>query len=334
MAFIFSVLNLIIMIKAEKLFANLLAEAIITNTRLANFLQDTIARLTAQNVGDIYKEIIEKLTTHSAALRKDISDVDTGKTSLKGKTQTNDEVVILFHQTMKIKEGVIADGVGGFDSEGYLDFYPNGLTEYSRATKTEMPTLVARIAKAADKHKAELSPILVALLISFEPNWNESRSTQQQEQGSLDDSRTVRAEDRHEAELAGTTAIHSIAALYPGQVKKCNSLFDFSLLFATHKHKKPQTIEGTLAPTLSAAVLNKTLNADTKILAINPTDNAPYFLYLAATANGASNGKGVEIKPGQSHHLSLAELGSSDQTFLIVRNQSDANATAYDIEVS
>ena len=322
------------MIKPDKLFGNLLDEKSITDTRLTNFLEDTIARLTVQNTNKIYEKIIKDLTLHSEALRKDIGDIDTGKTSLKGKTRTNDQVMTDFHHTMKIKEGVIADTVGGYDSSGYLDFYPNGLNEYGQATKTQMPTLVTRIYKATEKHKGEMNPLLVALLMSYETAWEESREVQQKEQGSIDDFRTVQSENRLEAELAGTAVIHSIAAMYPGNVKKCNSLFDFSLLFATQKHKKPQVIEGSLAPSQSIAVLNKTLHTDTKILATNQSDNAPYFIYLAATPTGEANGKGIEIKPSQTQHLTLADLGIADYTFLIVKNLSEANPTAYAIEVS
>ena len=153
--------------KQKKNFSNLLDELVITDTRLANFLHDTIPRLTAQNVGNIYKEIIGQMTTYSAALRKAIGDVDSDKTSLKGKTQTNDEVMKSFNKTMKDKEGLLADLLGCFDSVGYLDFYANGLTEYGRATRTVMPRLVGRIFKAARVHKVKLSPLLVAVLISF-----------------------------------------------------------------------------------------------------------------------------------------------------------------------
>lgn len=81
-------------------------------------------------------------------------------------------------------------------------------------------------------------------------------------------------------------------------------------------------------------MLNKSLTPVTKIAVPNTINNESIFLYLAATVDRSRNGKGAEIKPGQAHNLTLSDLGSSDQTFLIVKTLSDAKPTAYDIETS
>jgi len=62
---------------------------------------------------------------------------------------TADQVIAAFRLSLREKQGVIANDVGGFDSEAYLEFYPHGLMEYTRASKTEMPTLTGRIRTAA-----------------------------------------------------------------------------------------------------------------------------------------------------------------------------------------
>ena len=46
-----------------------------------------------------------------------------------------------------------------------------------------------------------------------------------------------------------------------------------------------------------------------------------------------SNGKGVEVDADKSRNLKLSELGNENDTFLLIKNLSDANDAAHVLEV-
>ena len=60
---------------------------------------------------------------------------------------------------MSEQQGVIANALGGFTTPAFLEFYPNGVSEYTGATKTNLPVLIGRINAAATAHAGELGAI-------------------------------------------------------------------------------------------------------------------------------------------------------------------------------
>jgi hypothetical protein len=223
---------------AKYAFGNFFNNERITTVRLAKFGHDAQNRLISQNTNDEYTPIITIFKDPLQGVQDEIDQVDVALGIQKGKTLTVDQFIKLFKKTMREKEGVIADAVGGFDSAGYLEFYPKGKTEYSQATKTEMPKLVDRVSILAESHAGQLSPALVATLQAFKTSWNLSRDGQEQQKGNLSDNRVDRNELRIKLEISLLVAIHQIALKFPGNEEQCKKFFDFNLLFAVPKGKK------------------------------------------------------------------------------------------------
>jgi hypothetical protein len=122
------------MLSPERIFNNIFSDDTITTARLANFMQDTINRLTKAN-NSSFASLINQLTPALEALHKELGNVDIAKTLQKGRTLLVDGIMDSFKKNMSNLEGVIAHALGGSNTAAYLEFYPQGITEYSKATK-------------------------------------------------------------------------------------------------------------------------------------------------------------------------------------------------------
>lgn len=223
---------------AKYLIGNFFDDRTITTTRLRNFAQDAFNRLSSQNSSNEFTYVLAILEAPIENTQDKITAVDTALGIQKGKTQTINQFIVLFKKTMKEKEGVIADAVGGFGTPNYIEFYPNGNKEYNKVTKSKMKTIVDRVSQVAGTHSGQLSPALLQTLQAFKTYWELNRDKHEQQKGELSDSRVERNEVRLNLEHALLIAIHHIAIKYPGDKEQCCKFFDFSLLHPVKKTKK------------------------------------------------------------------------------------------------
>jgi hypothetical protein len=235
------------MLAPEKLFENFLADRKITSPRLANFGTDCLTRLTTANTTGEYTPLIATLTPLVATFNQELGDLDTTKAQQKGRTQTLQQQMAAFKKTMSAKRGVIADALGA-DSEAYLEFYPQGMSEYSNATIAQMPVLVKRINTAATAHAAALSPALVATLQGFENTWFATRTEQVRVKHMVSDNRSERSAARTSLETALLVTLFTIAAKFPGNAQECLTFFDFGLLEGKGRGKKKEGNSGEAKP--------------------------------------------------------------------------------------
>lgn len=320
------------MIQNDKLFGNLFDDVHITPSRFLVFARNTLSALTVANTAAQFTALIALITPLINAVAAELGDVDTSLNVQKGSTQTNDQVLNSFAQTMSDEEPFIARAVGGKGSPAYLEFYPGGISEYSKATKTTMETLTHRVNVAATAHAAALGATLTATLQAFENSWLTSRNTQEQQKHTVGGNRNERSTALTAAQLGMLTTIHTVAALYPADVEKCSSFFNFNLLFhqAQHPH---QNYGGTLAAQATQQLQNRTLRTGAKITATNTDDNAAYIIWLAATPTTAPPAQPVTVQPAESKVLTPADLGNPDATFLLIKNISKVNEGNYNVEV-
>jgi hypothetical protein len=225
------------MITKEKFFENPFDTLDITPSRLFNFSTDVIGKFTAANEGNIYNTIIQQLTQTSDALGSEIGEVKSTLGVQKSSTFTVNEVMKNFKVYMSDNEGVIAKAIGGKRKAAFIEFYPSGLSEYANATKTKMPALLKQVFDAAEKYKTNLGAAQTKELKDFTTQYNEARGEQQTQKGSVTDNRTDRTTNRAALETELLKAIYSVGLMYAGDVAKCGSFFNFSLLYAPGRGK-------------------------------------------------------------------------------------------------
>jgi hypothetical protein len=322
------------MIAPEKIFENYFDDVRITTQRFYAFSLDNVGKLTAANGAGDYTTLINLITPLITALGTELGDVSSAEAMLKGKTQTNDQVMAAFRLTMRKKQDVIADLFGGEETEGYIEFYPQGIYEYTNVTKVEMPTLTQRVKTSATTHSGVLGPALTTLLQGFKAQWDTSRSAQELQKGVLSDNRTERTDARIALELAMLEVIHTIAAAFPGEVEQCMSFFSFHLLFK-QLHSRLETIEFELPANGRQVVANLTFDTNDVANIHNMDDNSNLLFYTSATADGEPvPNEGLTVKSNKKSRKLISQIGDVNHTFLIVKNLSAVNEGKGKISIS
>ena len=101
-------------------------------------------RFIANNPGSTYDAIIADITAAHTDYYGAITDEDV-KTAIKeGSTIAMNGALKLFKETVSQKEGIVR-GTYGADSPTYQEFFPHGLTEYSKATLANAEMLMDRM---------------------------------------------------------------------------------------------------------------------------------------------------------------------------------------------
>ena len=286
-----------------------------------------------RNNGGAYTNLISILTPPYNAMQELISSVDVALGIQKGKTLTLNEFITLFRKTLSVQEGVIANAVGGFATPAYMEFYPNGVSEYTSASKTNLPVLISRINAAATAHVAELGAALTATLQAFETEWQLNRSQQVQQKGNVDNNRTARSQARVDLETALVTVVHTIGSMFPGDAEQCMMFFDFTLLKHTPQKTQREILTGSVTTNETVVALNCSFNTEATTRITNNSANASLFVYLAPTADGAMDGHGQEIKAGKTRNFTIDKPGDINDTFLLVHNLSGVNDAGYIMEI-
>lgn len=286
-----------------------------------------------RNNGGAYTNLISILTPPYNAMQELISSVDVALGIQKGKTLTLNEFITLFRKTLSVQEGVIANAVGGFATPAYMEFYPNGVREYTSASKTNLPVLISRINAAATAHVAELGAALTATLQAFETEWQLNRSQQVQQKGNVDNNRTARSQARVDLETALVTVVHTIGSMFPGDAEQCMMFFDFTLLKHTPQKTQREILTGSVTTNETVVALNCSFNTEATTRITNNSANASLFVYLAPTTDGAMDGHGQEIKAGKTRNFTIDKLGDINDTFLLVHNLSGVNDAGYIMEI-
>lgn len=224
----------------EMLFGNFYNDPKIAPTYLERHADDVIAKLTNGNTGGVFNSILNPLVAAMVPFKAELGDVDTSKNTLLGKTQTVDGFIASFKTFMKENYIAIAAKLGNDKAPAFLEFYPNGKTEYSNITKTKMPTITTRLNTAATSNSAALGATLTAQLQGFSTQWIALRKQQLDNKAVLKTNRTERSTARVNVENSLLAAVRFVANKYLGDVAQCMTFFNFSLLEGVHHNaEKP-----------------------------------------------------------------------------------------------
>ena len=218
----------------EMLFGNIFDDERITPDYLARFGSDVEAKLTKNNVNNVFDAVLTPLKAAMVPLRTELGQVDTTLNLQVGKTMTVDGFIADFTQFMRDNYIAIAAKLGGDKTAAFIEFYPKGKTEYTQITKTKMPTVMDRLKIAATSHSADLGATITAQLQGFQAQWVTVRDNQLQQKAAVKTNRAERSTARRAVEICLLKVIHVIGDKYPGNVEQCMTFFNFSLLFGVY----------------------------------------------------------------------------------------------------
>ena len=318
------------MFSIEKLLGNIFESPLISLIRLLTYAKDHQLRLTKKNPGGIFTAIIAELVLLISLLEDEVGSLDSLINLQLGKTQTVDDVVAAFSKAMSRLEGFIAHAVGGRENASFFEFYPHGISEYSRPGREEMLTLTLRVKQAANNHRAQLGDDVADELVSFEDAYKKARNSQLGTKTDVTTHRENKGDNRLNLENGLVKSLHTVGAAFPGDIEKCAPYFNFNILFVHPRHKH-NIFSGNLLINETKTVLNKTLNDRMGLEVTNTGTNANIIIWLAATATTAPNAHAVTILPGKTVNLLPSDLGELSSTFLLVKNESNVNEAMYEV---
>jgi len=304
----------------------------VTKERLLSFARDCLSRLTADNTNHQFDDTISFLTSAITQMSTDVNKVDSAVNIRKAKTDTVIETSGGLGATMSKLEGIIAYNLDGRDTEAYKEFYPNGISEYYKPTREEATKLTARITTATGKYNTQLGVKVTNELMALDTCYNTARSSQTSASGNVSVLKVNTDKDCILLDKELRNAMHTVAMTYPDDPAKCNSLFNFNLLYyiAHHHH---DVFTGTIAAEGTAMVTNKTLTDSYTIQLKNTGTNAAWWIWLGATATDTDNSMAIMVEPGKSIIIKPSDIGDLAKTFLLIKNDSSVNAAMYEVTI-
>lgn len=218
------------MLTIEKLFENHLDNRQISAEEIRQFAEDHIGKLTSLAAAPV--EISALLTPTQAAFG-DFDEALSVRTTLlaaqSGGTITKNEALQLLRTTVRQREGRIRDKLAK-GSGPYVEFFPTGLGEYTKARLGQVNALLERLIAAANKHKAALGPELLAEFTALKQTFATARDGQVDAKGELAAARAAVAATRSVLELRLGKNMLAIASHHLGHPERAKDYFNQSVL--------------------------------------------------------------------------------------------------------
>lgn len=197
------------------------------------FSEDHLARLKEQNTNGpdagAFTALIAATQPLFDTFNNDMSDRDAATSAREGGTMTKDEALAAFQLHVRRREGTIK-GEFGKPSAQYEEFFPRGLSEYTRATMANAEVLMDRMVTKATKYQAELGAGIVTEFTDLRAAFVSARAAQLGQIGGVSDARDQLWTSRGALEVQTTINALTIAIKYIGQPEKESLFFDQSKL--------------------------------------------------------------------------------------------------------
>lgn len=217
------------MINMETFFKNHFDTKRISDENLRKFAEIHLQRLSANNGGGDFTQMITDTTNAYTSYFGSITDEDTKFAVQQGLTITVSNAVQNFKNAVSQKEGLVR-ATFGKDSPQYQEFFPLGVSEYSTATLQNVEMLMKRFEIASTAHQAQLGPALAAEFTGYLNAYTTARAAQLLKIGEVKDSKTTTSLQRDKVENELMKNVHLIGAMFVGDVNRCMDFFDQSFI--------------------------------------------------------------------------------------------------------
>ena len=227
------------MLNLERFFKNIFNTKEISDNNTRKYAEDQLQRMIANNPAGIYNQLITDTTAAYNGYFGAITDEDS-KTAIKeGSTIAMNNSMKAFQQDASQKEGIIK-GTYGKDSATYQEFYPHGITEYTKATLGNVSTLMERMVTASTAHVADLGAPFVTLFTNHKTNFGTLRTAQLALIGTVAGKKDVSVTTRNAIEVQLMKNVFIIAYYNVGNLEAVNTYFDQSII----RHSQSSATDG------------------------------------------------------------------------------------------
>jgi hypothetical protein len=323
------------MIKFENYFKVLLTQKHISEASLLRFLEDHLHRLMSNNPDGKYDALIAALTLLFDEYRAAIYERNLNQALQESMTKTVDRIISDFKKQISRKEHIILD-IWDIKSPEYKEFYPRGLDEYSRATKGNTESLLARFNATCELHCNDLPDGFADKLIALQASYVSNRAEQLRLIGATDGNRFNVAEKRKAVVKQVTKNLLLIAVDFLDEPEMVKVYFDQSIVRRPEKKKTakqaPEIFSEAVPPETKAVIIHGGFEAATSFHIVN-TGSVTLQFYSADMPNDTVPGHALELPPGEEEIITASKLGASGNLFLMVHNPSANLAGSYKVSI-
>lgn len=152
--------------------------------KFRQFAEDHLSRLASENPeGDLSQMIADTQSAYQAYFGK-LSDEKLAETVRKSQTKAKNGALKAFRKAVSRKEGLVRSEFDVGTPE-YLDFFPRGKSEYSRANLSNAEILMNQFIAAAGKHAEVLGTKLKTDFEGLRANFIAARDMQMAQKGAV-----------------------------------------------------------------------------------------------------------------------------------------------------
>lgn len=310
------------MIELAKYFRILFLSARISRSRLKDFTEDHIQRLTANNPAGIFTTILTNVSTAYNTYYGDMASESVNQAVQEGKT-------VAMNESRTVVETFISEGQGLIDytyrnnRSVYEEFFPRGMEEYYQASISEFETITDRFKSALAAHSGDFTGTFVADFTSLQATFVANRAAQLTAKGNVAAERSDMATTRPALAFQLTTNLLTIALQYLGDESKADVYFNQAILDAAFR-EGARKVEADINPATTENIFDDITQPDVRLvienIGIAPTD-ADLDFGFGPAANTVVTNKRVII--GNEVSFTVAELGwTTDNRFFNVTNAS------------
>ena len=311
------------MINLETFFRNHFDTQFISDDKMDLFSQDHIARLKTNNPENIYDPVItnterayddyfsSKTSESVSAAQKEAATINVEKYAKE------------FADLISMKEGIIR-GTWGKESAQYQEFYPHGITEYTKAIRATMNELMDRYLQAATKYAAELPANFIDLFTAIINNYKTSRDLQLGKMGNVAGDKLETAQNRDILETQLMSNVLVIANNNIGNTDVMKVYFTQRYIERSGRSQDEplapeEYITGTVAAGEKSEILHGGFSGDTEFNFKN-TGQTTLRFYTANLPDDPVPGTVLEVAAGEEATVLASSLGSEENLFLMVYN--------------
>ncbi len=322
------------MINLETFFRNHFDTQFISDDKMDLFAQDHIAHLKANNPENIYDPVITNTETAYNGYFSSKTNESISAAQKEAATVNVEKYAKEFVDMVSMKEGIIR-GTWGKESSQYQEFYPHGITEYSKATRATMNELMERYLQTATKYATELSANFVDIFTTLINNYKTSRDLQLGKMGDVSGDKFETAQNRDVLETQLMSNVLVIANNNIGNPEVMKVYFTQHYIQRNGKSQSgPLTpeeyITGTVAAGEKSEILHSGFDGDSEFHFKN-TGTTTLQFYTANLPADPVPGTVLEIAAGEEASALASALGSEENLFLMVYNLDIENEGEFEV---
>ena len=213
------------MLALRSLFSNPFDSRVIRDGRIAEFARDHIERLRNANTSGVYQSLLAETEAAYVACFGNLTAKDVAKAEREGLTQTTTEALAAFKAALSDLEAQVRLALGK-SSPAYESFFPQGLTEYHKATLTTAPMLMERIVSLVKSHQSALGAATLVRYSQLQADFVSARQAQQEKKGRVSALKAASNETRRALELRLWKNALLLAAEHVGDADQLAVFFD------------------------------------------------------------------------------------------------------------